>query len=682
MRCSERRGPKERSGPEEILNHHLRRRLWASVWVFVPLAVMLLAAKGLLSEGAFALSDHPDRLARMINARQMIVDGRDPFGWVQEIFGGYPDLQFYPPGPSLLGGALGLVLGLNDERAYWLLVVIVYLAPALTVTLSLIFLNVRPHVAALAGVVAGYMAFGVSGTVVGAGYGTLGSRLSLAIAPVVVVAFAKIASGATARRGLWTLTLATSAVALILSHPYHFPATLVVAAAAAWGLNRDRKGGVIRAWTGLAAGVFLAGVWWAGLLLMRRETIPFLWGKNLLQSLLNPPHSRGWDWWLICAAVAGGFLLARGRLKDPRFVLFKAAGPLLLLVAFMMLIAGPLRISYFDPYRVLDDIFFWFAVMSVLWIEALPRLRWTRALSPILVGLLGLGWIVAEHSVLGPEERFALRLEGPKEGAVGHLWAYLAGHSGRVVFTSSTYGSGATHIFGLTGVFAEREFIGGTSTHPSPMQAYLMYGPGADTVRDFANDFDHRSIFGISWADVMTLDAAANRLAGYLETVGAAEIVAEGNRLPFQVMSRLPNLFSQQARFDDLAVFRFLPAKPGRIVAIDSAEVTLLSSGAKSFAARIDAKVRATILVRVIESPYWTASLDGRPLATRPDEFDQMLVRVPTGSHLLQVTYELPWQVRVARVLSALGGLILLLPYERFLKRFAHRFKRETGRST
>src|SRR5215470_7738528 len=100
--------------------------------------VLLLLGYGIAFAGAalgrslLVYDDHPGQLYRLWH---VVTYGFAPWAWDPGWWGGYPELQFYPPGFAYLGALLhAALLGVvSVDAVYQTLVWVVYLAPGLTV---------------------------------------------------------------------------------------------------------------------------------------------------------------------------------------------------------------------------------------------------------------------------------------------------------------------------------------------------------------------------------------------------------------------------------------------------------------------------------------------------------------------------------------------------------------------
>jgi hypothetical protein len=67
--------------------------------------------------------------------------------------------------------------------------------------------------------------------------------------------------------------------------------------------------------------------------------------------------------------------------------------------------------------------------------------------------------------------------------------------------------------------------------------------------------------------------------------------------------------------------------------------------------------------VRTYFYPLWKASSDGKPLVVRPADDGALLVQVPADTVKVDLKFEEPSRVRMARYLSAVGWFVIILLY-------------------
>ena len=142
--------------------------------------------------GVPAFDDHPGQLFRLWHALdRSLPSAAWTADWNPDWWGGYPELQFYPPGIALLGAAIRAVLLWRPsvETVYRLLCAVVFLAPGVT-TYALLARVVGDRWLALP---PAFLALVLSadlrgGVEAGLRWGTLTTRLGLAWLPLLALA--------------------------------------------------------------------------------------------------------------------------------------------------------------------------------------------------------------------------------------------------------------------------------------------------------------------------------------------------------------------------------------------------------------------------------------------------------------------------------------------------------------
>jgi hypothetical protein len=103
-----------------------------------------------------------------------------------------------------------------------------------------------------------------------------------------------------------------------------------------------------------------------------------------------------------------------------------------------------------------------------------------------------------------------------------------------------------------------------------------------------------------------------------------------------------------------------------KAIALDAgATITPLQHGGQSDTVRVDASAPTRVMFYTRYFPGWTAAIDNQPAALEPyGEQGLVLVRVPTGSHVVQIRFEdtPPRQIgALVSVLSLVIALVLLV---------------------
>ena len=197
----------------------------------VPLLLLLLYggafAGAAFGRGVPAFDDHPGQLFRLWHALARSLPSITwTSDWNPDWWGGYPELQFYPPGFALLGAALRVVLLWQPsvETVYRLLCGVVFLAPGVTTYVLLArvvgdrWLALPPAFLAL--VLSADLRGGVEA---GLRWGMLTTRLGLAWLPLLALALRPWVEGGRLPR--WAPPLAALA---LLSHPSTLPSVVAL----------------------------------------------------------------------------------------------------------------------------------------------------------------------------------------------------------------------------------------------------------------------------------------------------------------------------------------------------------------------------------------------------------------------------------------------------------------------
>ena len=264
-------------------------------WVPDATAVILLLAVAwsitheYVRSSLFVWGDHAGQFMRFWYplAHSVPESGRWLWGivsWNPSWYAGYPELQFYPPGTTLLGLMLHfLTLGqLTPEQIYNLIPAIAFCLPLFTcyafLRISLAPLGRLPSI--VAGLTAASLAItlkpmwgGIDAVVIG----LMGERLAFGFAPLVLLDGWQFVEEPTLPR----MAIAAIALAcLLLLHPFHAPALILAILLYAlvrhkWSIHHatqsirsslTRQGLWLAGWFSLAVGLV---AWWMLPLLVR-----------------------------------------------------------------------------------------------------------------------------------------------------------------------------------------------------------------------------------------------------------------------------------------------------------------------------------------------------------------------------------------------------------------------------
>src|SRR5262245_21461032 len=302
--------------------------------------------------GVLAFDDHPGQLYRLYHAVSIgMAPWRLNTGW----WGGYAELQYYPPGAAWLGAAIHQAsLGaVGVPAAYQAVLWIAWLLPGLATFALLTRLLGNGWLALPGAFVALTLSSGSrSGVEEGLHWGLVSARIGWGLLLLAALALVDWVDGA--RRT--PLAAAPLLSAVILFHPAHAPAALLLLGLGAW-LGEGPKARPWRQAALVAAlGVGLSGVWLVPLLAHLRMALPLAWGNasplGLALALARPLVI------VLVLAEAAAWPSTRpagGESPAARW-LFTFAPAMATVVALDALVAGPLGISWLPADRLTDSL--------------------------------------------------------------------------------------------------------------------------------------------------------------------------------------------------------------------------------------------------------------------------------------------------------------------------------------
>jgi hypothetical protein len=503
-----------------------------------PLLLLLLYggafAYAAFGRGVPAFDDHPGQLFRLWHALERSWPSPTwTADWSPGWWGGYPELQFYPPGFALLGAALRAMLLWRPsvETVYRILCAVVFLAPGVT-TYALLarvlgsrWLALPPAFLAL--VVSADLRGGVEA---GVRWGSLTTRLGMAWLPLLALSIRPWVEGGRLPR--WAPPLAALA---FLSHPSTLPSVVAIVGLGGALALLARPGRPTLVQTGaLSALAALLTAFWALPFAVRRAwVVPLAWGDL---SLGLPADLAGRPVLLALGMAALSAWVAVGLRRRP-FDALIAVLPLALLAGFL----GDLWLfrrgwSAIEPQRLLDGVVqasIWAAglgvgviVERILPARADPRARPLVALGVIaLVAILPDGRARPPTVALWPAaDEWPTLDEVTRRHQLDRLWTAIRGGPDRVLFLVSSLRLGRepawwaphSHVTSLAPLMAGRETVHGTYTHPSPVAARFYTGQATPPARllTLAERLDGKTLLGEPWEQLSTatFDRFARRL--------------------------------------------------------------------------------------------------------------------------------------------------------------------------
>jgi hypothetical protein len=609
----------------------------------VLLAYGLAFAAAALGASPLLFDDHPGQLYRLWHA---LTRGLAPWTWNPDWWMGVPEFQVYPPGFVYLGAALHVLTlaQLPVAGVYQVLLWIVYLAPGVTAFLLLARLLPDPWLALPGAFVAltlsGETMSGVEG---GVRTGMIAARLGWALLPLLVLALVGWIESGGRRPALATLAL----TAIVLAHPAHAPAAIVlIALAAVVGAGYKSYRFFQAGWLVLTAAL-LTAFWTLPLLAHLRESRALAWGDPAPQILARMVSSGPVIPVLVLGAVA-----AIAVKRDRKTVILAAFVPgMLLLIALD-------RSARLPANRLVDSLVLGLVLIAGLGIGRLLELAGRRVPSSAALGLAAT-LLIAAISLADPR---ALTLwpragDWPRGAEVERrlnlpaLWGALrAAPAGRVLFVRSgvplvpgtEWYRPHSHVTALTPLRAGRAIVNGTFTHPSPIAGLIYSGsPAHAPITRLVEQLDGERLFGrpLAEIDAETLDRFTDFLG--VSTVVMLDVDA----------GRLPGL-ETNPRYVRRAV-------PPYTIYESRQPVTIPEEVARDrWRIELAGVPGSWVPARVTFSPLWRVEVGGDTLPARRGDFGDLEVRLPGSRASVDLVYRDGQWERTGIVVTALGLLV------------------------
>jgi hypothetical protein len=609
--------------------------------------------------GVPGFDDHPGQLFRLWHALDRSLPAAAwTADWSPDWWGGYPELQFYPPGFALLGAAIraALLWRPSVETVYRLLCGVVFLAPGVT-TYALVARVVGDRWLALP---PAFLALALSadlrgGVEAGLRWGMLTTRLGLAWLPLLALAVRPWVEGGRLPR--WAPPLAALAV---LSHPSMVPSVVAILglATALALLARPTRQTVGQAAATAGLTLALTAFWTLPFLVRSAWVVPLAWGDlslGLPGDLPARPVLLALGMTALLAWVAVG-------LRRRPFDALLAALPLVLLA----ILVGdvwlfPRGRSAVEPQRLLDGI-----VQAAVWAAGLgagvivDRLIPARAdpRSRPLVALLviALAAVLPDRGVQPPTiavwpqaEEWPTLDELTRRHHLDRLWSALRGGTDRVLFLTSSlrldrspaWYAPHSHVTSLAPLRSGREIVHGTYTHPSPVAARFYTGQVTPPARllTLAERLDGKSLLGEPWERLSA--AAFDRFARKLRVGTVLVPAGEASRARF-----LDPAYARAGEAAGFVLFERRDRPWPRIERITWRRYRVLVSPTGG----------VWIPTGIAAYPLWKVKSAAGPLETRVDEWGLLELRVPVDLFEAELVYTEGWLEWTALLLFAVGA--------------------------
>ena len=633
-----------------------RRALGSRIAALTPVALLvaygIAFASAALGVSLPAFDDHPGQLYRLWH---VVTLGPAPWAWNWGWWAGYPELQFYPPGFAYAGALLHVASAgtITVDGAYQALVWLAYLAPGPAAWIALVRAGLTGWLALPGAFVAQTLSLWpalMSGVEGGVHVGMAPARLGWALLPLLAAALTRWSQGAGA---LPVRAVAVLAAAVLLVHPAHLPAAVVLIGLAALAApGRARR--LAQAGVALAAAALLTAFWTLPLVLRLEHTRPLAWGALTSTALAGTLGTHPLAVVLVILALIG---LALGG-SAPERVLARMPWAMAAVVALDAGVLEPRGLAWLPADRIMDA--WWLAVVLAAGASAGRLLQQLANRSGVPAAALALGAVLLASGLsLARGDTLALWPRGgtwPSYAATERglrlpaLWAVLReAPEGRVLFVRSgvplVYGSEwwrpHTHVTALTPLTTGRAIVNGTFTHPSPVAALVYRGDaGQGAITQLAERLDGHALFGrpLPALDAATFNAHARRL-------GVSVVVALDEDLP-----RLPALV-------DNPLFDRRRSEPPFVVWLGPPVALPRPHASGSWRLPLDAEPAGWTPAPVAYYPLWHATAAGAPLATRRGPFAELEVHKPPGPITVELRYR-PGVVEWVAVALTVAGLL------------------------
>jgi hypothetical protein len=626
--------------------------------------LLLLVYGGAYAYAAFgrgvpAFDDHPGQLFRLWHALDRSLPGAAwTADWSPDWWGGYPELQFYPPGFALVGAAIRALLLWRPsvETVYRILCGVVLLAPGVT-TYALLarvigdrWLALPPAFLALV-----LSADLNSGVEAGLRWGGLTTRLGLAWLPLLALALRPWVEAGRLPR--WAPPLAALA---ILSHPSTLPSVVAIfgLATALALLARPGRDTLVQAAATAGFALVLTAFWSLPFTVRRAWVIPLAWGDL---SLGLPGDLPGRPALLALGMTALSAWVAVALRRRP-FDALLAALPLVLATAFI----GDVWLfrrgwSVIEPERLLDGV-----VQAAIWAAGLgagvivervvPARADPRARPILALAVVAIAAILPDRDARPPTVAiwpaggaWPTLEEVTRRHHLDRLWTALRGGSDRVLFLtsslrlddSSAWYAPHSHVTSLAPLRAGREIVHGTYTHPSPIAARFYTGQATPPARivTLAERLDGRLLLGEPWERLSP--AAFDRFARRLR-VGTVVVPArDAARARF-----LGPAYAPAGEAAGFALFERRDRPWPRVERITWRRYRVLVSPTGG----------VWIPTGIPAYPLWRVKSATGRLETRVDDWGLLELRVPVDLFEAELVYSEGWLEWTALVLSVVGA--------------------------
>jgi hypothetical protein len=639
------------------------KRAWLPPLLLI--AYGLAFARSALEGGLLVFDDHPGQLYRIVHA---LTEGVAPWrlnpGW----WAGYAELQFYPPGFSYAGAALhyASLATLDATASYQVLLWIVFLLPGVSAYLLLARVMRNPWLALPGAFVALTLSGGSrSGVEEGMRWGLVAARLGWGVLPLLGLSLCRWMEGQRP-----PIAAAVVLAAIILIHPAHAPAGIVLVLLAAWHGPGSRRRRLGQAALLASAGSGLAAFWLLPLLAHLGMALPLAWGEPTLSTIARGLAVQPLVIVLIVASALASWQARRSQVSSPASRWLSDLPPALaLLIMLDAVVAQPLGLRWLPADRLVDSFLLALILSAALTLGVLHRRQpslpaWTVALAAVALCAALSSWNHPEPTLtLWPR---SWPNEWPKYDVVARdvrmsaVWEALANAPpGRILFVRSSvplesragWQRPHSHLTALTPLHTGHAIVNGTFTHPSPIAGLVYTGsPRNQALTRLAEEGDGVTLFG---RPLEALSARAfDQLADQLRVSAVVALDEDQGRLDFVAANPA---FSGPSRIGPFLVFVSRSPRP-----------TPVPVGSQRWRLSIPVHEAGWVPTGMAYSALWQCHSEARLLPIRQDGVGLLEVKVPAGSATVIDLAHVPGAAeRAGLAVSGLAGLALVLVWLR-----------------
>jgi hypothetical protein len=689
---------------------YLRPYLTDIILSLVLAAIGLISFRMLISVSPFLYGDHPVHYYTFSYALQnSFLTHYRLIDWNPNWFAGFPALQFYPPGLTLVGmGIYFLGFGLlSIGLIYNLLILITLIFPAVSTYWSMRSLGfeiIPSFFSALFFLILTYIG-SAGGFYYGVIIGLTSSRIALGLFPLVL-AFA--INHIYNPNKLWiSLGFAISLALTVLFHPDHifFPLIGIVAVILVLHIAHIRS--IFQSLKLLLFPIILAAglsaFWWLPLLIQHNYIAAMqVWSfkYKLSQDLsgLFALFTGLWDrdtnkFILLLYLVAIPYLFRKtAKSKEKSIFIALLLTPIFILVFILFVqfvVIGIGKLYLFDPARLIDGVYASIILVSGLGVyyilESAYRFlgNWKESIRHKVGALVFLALIFSILYFTSFRLQIFYRYPGifnpnafsnyiDQSYQLPELWNYLQHDSpGRILFTAigvpikGIPANFKAQLMALTPKYTGRQIIGGVNTPFYPVASYLYFGQKTPVIHIEADKFDNRSLFGTPWEQM-----EQSQLTEFCKKLNITDIVVNRNEDKVIDFFNRSSSFRLAQEIDDFKIYTIPDYVPNWIeFDISKADILVTSFKANTITLSVNsATTTIPVLVKMAYYPCWKVFLINSAIRNpqsainiSADEIGLMHLVLPQGErYQIELIYRTSWAEKVGWIITFLSIIAII----------------------